>query len=342
MKKPLPTIKTRSTTICDFFEAIEEAFSTNDYKEVRMYFYGVTVSGWSKIRNKVIAWKKKSKSRTVTAYIGTDHALTEPAALEKLQDDGVNVFILTDYIGIFHPKLFIFAGPKVNLLLSGSNNLTGNGLISNVEFATSIQLQSLVDSVKGWEEEIHRSSSELTADLLSNYKKQRSNRLRGLEKAKIPWQFTWKERRNLDRKAKKKSAKIRFPIPLAEKNLIYEVMPRETGAEGSQIQILKQVAINFFGMPDRVGASISLKLINVESKESRQLTMTYNENITFRLSIHEAAFPSRPCFLIFHPKRIGVFEFTVISEAENPAAYEKIDRRLKSRGVDRRRYEIVK
>jgi hypothetical protein len=342
MKKPLPTIDTRGTSISDFLKAIEDAFSVTTYSTVRMYFYGVTLSGWVMIRKKVCAWLKKNPSRKIIAYVGTDHALTDPSALEKMRADGITIYLLTDYTGTYHPKLFIFEGRSDVLILSGSNNLTGYGLISNVEFATSIKLPKLDSSVKKWEAEIHRSSSVLTSSLLSSYKRQRDDRQKNLENAKVSWQFTWKERKKARRVAGKKTATIKSPIALEGKTLIYEIMPRETGTDGSQIQILKPVAIKFFGIPDRMGSTITIWLKNVETEESRSLSMTYNNNTTFRLSIHEASFTARPCFVVFRRTKAKRFDFAVISESENPALYGQIDSRLPSRGDGARRYEIVK
>ena len=342
MKKPLPTIDIRDTSISDFLKAIEDAFSATTYCTVRMYFYGVTLSGWLIIRKKVCLWLKKNPSRKVIAYVGTDHALTDPSALEKMRVDGITVYLLTDYTGTYHPKLFIFEGRGDVLILSGSNNLTGYGLISNVEFATSIKLPKLEGSVKKWEAEIHRSSSLLSANLLSSYKRQRDVRQKNLENAKVTWQFTWKERKKAGRVAGKKKANIKSPIALEGETLIYEIMPRETGTDGSQIQILKPVAINFFRIPDRMGATITIRLKNAETEETRSLLMTYNNNTTFRLSIHEASFTARPCFVLFRRTKAKRFDFTVISEAENPALYAQIDSRLPSRGNGARRYEIIK
>ncbi|PTY00566.1 hypothetical protein DB345_00230 [Spartobacteria bacterium LR76] len=301
-----------------------------------MYFYGATQSGWDEIRTHAKQWLRARNKRTIEAYIGTDHALTEPEALTAMKQDGVAVFLLTCYSGIFHPKLIVFSSNKYKLLLSGSNNLTRSGLSSNIEFATAVKIPAGAERFVNWESAIHNSSNALSKTLLKDYEQQRNQRLKKLQKSNVPWQFTWRKRRKA---AVRKGASIqpKLPIKLEEGTLLYEVMPKETGPMGSQIQILKQVAIGYFGLPNRVGSSVSISLTNVTTGEERCLTMTYNSNTTMRLSIHEASYTERPCFLLFQPKRKKSFDFAVISEALDPMQFQFLDNILGGRRQRKRR-----
>lgn len=341
MNKPLPTIDSGDTTICDFLKSLETAFGPESKaKEVRMYFYGVTQSGWARIRGYVRAWLTVDPSRKISAYVGTDHALTEPEALTEMTKDKVEMFILTDYCGTYHPKLLVFAERSTLLVLSGSNNLTAAGLSTNVEFATSIRIPMNSAAVAQWETEVSRSSSPLTEDLLKQYKRERDKRQKKLKSADVSWQFTWK-RRKKSRGQSVNGNEPKQPITLGAETLVYEIMPKETGTAGSQIQILKEVAIGYFSLPNRVGATVTITLRNQDSDETRQLSMTYNENSTFRLSIHEAAFPARPCFLVFKREALKQFSFVVVSEGDRPTQYADLDKRLGKKRISKRRFKII-
>ncbi len=149
----------------------------------------------------------------------------------------------------------------------------------------------------------------------------------------MPWQFTWRKRRKTPIR-QGAAVQTKLLIELKEGTLLYEVMPKETGPMGSQIQILKEIAINYFGLPDNVGSSVAINLTNVSTGEIRQLTMTYNANTTMRLSIHEASYTERPCFLMFQRVNKNSFNFAVVSESLDPVHFQFLDKKL---GVKRPR-----
>ena len=342
MTNALPTINDYAWSCSDFLTSMRSAFKSDlRCSNVRMYFYGATETGWAEIKSHAKKWLNARNGRTISAYIGTDHALTEPEALVAMSEDGVSVYLLTCYSGIFHPKLIVFCGAKDMLLLSGSNNLTRSGLSTNIEFATAIKIPASSHRFKKWESAVHNSSDALTTDLLKDYEQQRNQRQKMLQDSDVPWQFTWRRRRKVKPRTgaaiRRKSA-----MPLTSGALLYEVMPKETGPDGSQIQILKDVATGFFSLPNRVGSSIEINLTNIATGESRYLTMTYNRNITMRLSIREASFTARPCFLIFRKDSPRAFRFEVISEADEPILYQELDEMLGGRVGNRRRLKFIR
>lgn len=337
----LPTISSQDCDLCDFLDSLKDAFSDkSQYDKVVMYFYGATWSGWNEISKNATAWLGARKGRSIQAFVGTDHALTEPEALAAMRMDGVEVHLLVCYSGVYHPKLVAFHNKDKVLLLSGSNNLTRRGLSKNIEFATSVVISSKAEKFLQWGEAIKNSSDALTDDLLNNYQQQRDKRKAALRNANVEWGFTWKKRRQT--KARKGAAiDAELPIKLEKDVLLYEVMPKETGANGSQIQIVKPVALGFFDLPNTTRESITVELKNTSSGEKRSLKMTYNENTTMRLSLHEASYTERPCFIIFKKVRIRKFEFCVISEALDPVQFQALNNRLGPRKSRVRRYEIV-
>lgn len=337
----LPTIASPTLNCGEFLASVRLAFDSGDqHSEVRMYFYGATQSGWDEIRDHAKAWLGRGPSRKITAFIGTDDAVTEPEVLVSMRADGVDVRLVVSYSGIFHPKVIVFAGAPEWLLLSGSNNLTRRGLSSNVEFATSVRIHENSKALADWEGAIGASSEILNDAALKEYRVARNKRMNALRKSKQTWQFTW-NRRIKSRLATPKSIEASLPIPLVKGTLVYEVMPKETGQMGQQVQILKPLAITYFGLGNVVGESLEIQLRNVVTESSRGATMTHNPNITMRLSIHEASFTERPCFLLFRKIAPKSFDFAVVSRAVDPSQYACLDTMLKARKGHQRRYKLM-
>lgn len=129
--------------VTDFLAAAEQVCETDKQAlQLRLYFYAATESGWKRIRKSILNWRKARDGRAVTAYIGTDHALTDVAALEAMHEEGIEVRLMRHYKGIFHPKVIWFVGKADSTILAGSNNLTEDGLRNNIEFATVTTLAS--------------------------------------------------------------------------------------------------------------------------------------------------------------------------------------------------------
>lgn len=341
----LPTIASPTWNCGEFLASVRIAFDSDaEHSEVRMYFYGATQSGWDEIRHHAKKWLGRRPTRTITAFIGTDDAVTEPEVLVSMRADGVEVRLVVSYSGIFHPKVILFAGAPEWLLLSGSNNLTRRGLSKNVEFATSIRVPANAGPLAQWEGAVLDSSVPASKALLDGYRAQRNLRIQALQGINQSWHFTWNQRLNSGpRNGHDGSSAVRasLPIPLVGGTLVYEVMPKETGPMGQQVQILKHLAIAYFGLGNVVGKSLEIQLRNVVTESSRSLTMTYNPNTTMRLSIHEASFTERPCFLLFRMIAPRSFEFAVVSRAVDPSQYACLDQMLKSRKGRQRRYKLI-
>jgi HKD family nuclease len=76
----------------------------------------------------------KSRNRAV---VGLGFGLTDPPAVEQLDDAGVDVRVVADSEALtpsqFHPKLYLVEGDGQLTTFSGSANLTGGGWTTNVE-----------------------------------------------------------------------------------------------------------------------------------------------------------------------------------------------------------------
>src|SRR3972149_4973494 len=109
MTSPLPTVQGAGWTVAHFHDSLLSLLkSEKSTRELRLYFYAVTSQGWQLIRSAARRWKAHREDRSIVAYIGTDHGVTDPDALQAMQADGVRVKLLMHYDGVFHPKLVWF------------------------------------------------------------------------------------------------------------------------------------------------------------------------------------------------------------------------------------------
>ena len=298
---------------------------------LRMFFYAVTCSGWREIRKTVKRWQRLAKGRSVVVYAGTDHALTEPAALEMMQGDKVDVRLMEEYQGVFHPKVVWLEGTDANVVWVGSNNLTKAGLLQNIEFAVVVRSAEVPEPLKRWAEAVAAGSSALTSERLASYASERRHFEVSRAKAEATT-FTW---------SKKKEPTSHLVSDTAIGDLILEVMPRETGTDGTQIQFPRQAVEAFFDLTD-VGAQKAIILSPRGIAESRSLTMTVFDNRTVRLSISDLEYRDRPCVIVFRRMGDRRVQFDIVPQSIFPTRYrELLSRCGKRTRKGSRRWAIV-
>jgi len=300
-----------------------------------MYFYAATESGWKQLRKSILNWCKAQNNRTVTAYIGTDHALTDAAALAAMQSEGVEVRLMRHYTGTFHPKVIWFVGNAGSTILAGSNNLTEDGLRNNIEFATVTTLAQVDANLQAWHDEIHKASEPTTAALIKSYAQEKEKYGRQRAASGQGGEFTWSKRTS-GASVKKPKSKLSAAVGSGGPRLILEVMPRETSEEGRQVQIPLAVARSFFGLGNTAGSSINLELKNSDTQESRTLVFTLNHNSTARLSIRELEYSNRPCVLVFTKRGRGKFDFEIVRRAIDPSRFDALIAECKQKAPVRR------
>lgn len=336
LSQAAPTMRTAAWAITDFLSAFDRACATDKQScQLRMYFYAATEPGWKRIRKSILNWRKSHGTRAVTAYIGTDHALTDAAALEAMQNEGVEVRLMRHYRGTFHPKVIWFVGKPEGTILAGSNNLTEDGLRNNIEFATVTTVAELDANLHKWHDEIHKASEPATAALIKSYAKEKEKYGERRALSGQGGEFTWSKRTS-GASVKKPKAKSSAAAVSGRPGLILEVMPRETSEEGRQIQIPLAVARQYFGLGNTVGSSINLQLRNADTQESRTLVFRLNPNSTARLSIHEIEYSSRPCVLIFTKRGRGRFDFELVRRAIDPSRFDALIADCTQKPPDRR------
>lgn len=278
-----------------------------------MYFYAFTDAGWDNLRADIVAWMQRKKGRRVTLFAGTDHAITGPDAIRRAKRDGVQVWIPVRHRGVFHPKVMWLKGRNAHSVWVGSNNLTRDGLEHNVEFAVLLKSRSVPRMLQEWARKVESASDKATEKLLRSYENQRKKFEKNRAEAKATT-FTWRERTEPD---------ASLPLSASEAgDLILEVMPKETGAGGRQLQLPTSAAREFFGLGRRKSTRISLR--RLPEGKPRPLTMTVFGNNTVRLTIRDLEYRDRPCVMRFRREAPSRFAYDIVPESIFPRAYRKL------------------
>ncbi|MDA8126575.1 MAG: phospholipase D family protein [Deltaproteobacteria bacterium] len=313
MHTMLPTCTLNSWSVTSMRDSLcTELIHDKEFDTLQMFFYAITLSGWNEIRGPVLRWMRSKKKRAVTVYVGTDHAITDPAALELMQTSAIDVQLMNSYRGIYHPKVVWLRGKIRSLVWVGSNNLTKDGLLHNIEFAVLINANKIPKELSRWASGVALGSQPLDAELLQSYKQDRKNFEKTCTKAKTTT-FTW------SRKHEPEKGRV---ITVQKGDLIIEIMPEETRG-GNQIQFPKEAAREFFGLKS-VGEQKMIKLRRKGETEIRSLLITVFKNNTVRLSINELEYRDRPCVITFHKTRSDLITFDIVSESIFPTRYRDL------------------
>lgn len=322
----LPTMQDAAWTVAQFNDSFMALLRTDrEAEELRLYFYAVTSAGWRLVRRQARRWLSQARGRRIVAYVGTDHGITDADALNDMQSDGVSVKLLLHYDGVYHPKVVWFVGGTGGgTVLVGSNNLSLDGLLYNVEFATLTRLNAADGNLTAWHDAVDGCSVDLTADLLDSYRREREGFGSKRATAGVAATFTWSRRTGARRRGPRPRGPARGLGAARRGDLVLEIMDRETGTGGSQIQIPMDAAQPFFGLPNRGGASIQVQLRNTATGEDRTLTMTRYANHTTRLVIHELDYRDRPCVIVFRRTAPTRFTFEIVRESLEPGRYRAL------------------
>lgn len=313
MHTHLPTCTFESWTVTSLRDSLlAELRKDKSSKVLKMFFYAITRRGWMEIHKAVKQWEGFSRHRAVIVYVGTDHAITEPVALEMMQGDKVEVRLMKTYQGVFHPKVVWLEGKDNNVVWVASNNLTRDGLLYNIEFAVVVKSRDIPAELEKWADAVKLGSEILTPDLLQSYKTERQKFEGNRAKAKATT-FTWSRKREPARKKRP---------DVTAGNLIVEIMPKETGLDGTQIQLPLAAAKTFFGL--KKGVSKTIILSPKGSEESRPLKMTIFGNNTVRLSIFDLEYRDRPCVIVFQKLEDARTCFEIVAQNIFPTRYKAL------------------
>lgn len=313
----LPTGRFDTWSFASFRDSLKKELDDDrDGEQLKLFFYAVTTSGWNEVEASITAWVSAKRGRTCTLYAGTDHALTDPNALEEMSVAGIHVRVMETYRGVFHPKAAWLSSANGHRIWVGSNNLTKQGLSQNIEFGATFTFRRIPRDLRTWAEAVHSGSTELTDEILASYRRQRA----AFERKRADsgsLTFTWRRRKEPS------SATTAPHLSPGSGDLIIEIMPKETGSGGSQVQIPLAAARSFFGVR-KGSASRRINLRPVGVHQSKTLTMTIFANNTIRLSLAELGYRDRPCLVVFRKRRASVFEYEVVSQSVFPTRYKAL------------------
>lgn len=132
--------------------ALVAAFESGDFTE----FLGVSAfASVAGVRGLLAAVGGATPAlATVRVVVGVDQKATSQEALQellKLEALGGQAYVFYQAgPAIFHPKFYLFEGPKKALLLLGSANLTAGGLFQNTEATLAISLDLTKRADRHW------------------------------------------------------------------------------------------------------------------------------------------------------------------------------------------------
>jgi len=315
--KLLPTWPQTGKPYCTKYrdELIEFLQRDKISKTLDMYFYAITKSGWDDIWPFIDGWQKGHKGRKTSIYCGLSNWVSEPAALQSIREQLPNTaFVISRKKGVFHAKAFVFHGFAYATCFVGSNNLSRQGFQTNFELGVIVRLArgawSAPKGLLSWERAVQSAALPLTADILGIYTEE-FNKMEHL-----PRNSGVVGRKRVEHGVAAKAAGL--PLP---HTAILEVMPKETGTGGSQLQIPLHVARAFFGL--RRGRQKSVTLHDEATGRVSTLTLTDYPNITRRLAISRLAVEPRPC-VIWFKKENGKYRFDIVSRRKDPDEYNRL------------------
>lgn len=315
-RRYLPTWNAGQWTVADLRDSVISTLNADRRcMTLTMFQYAVTQAGWDQLRDAVLKWRDSVSGRVVRLIVGTDHGITDPGALQRIQHDGVDVRVMVAYQGVFHPKVWWLHGHKKHVVWVGSNNLTRDGLLNNVEFALLIRSAHTPTNLRQWARALQSASKSLTSEILDSYREQR-RKFESPRKRIGLGPFTWTE---------KTEATSGMATPGANPgDLVVEVMPRETGKDGRQLQLPVRAAGEFFGVRGK-GSS---KRIRLAAKKTpgppKQLTVSCFGNDTVRITLSDLEYRDRPCVIVFRRKTPRRFEYEIVPENIFPSRYKRL------------------
>ena len=310
----LPTGRFEGWSVTDLLDSLVSTLANGtNADELRLYFYAVTISGWRQLKKPIATWKSRQGNRRVVAYIGTDHGITDPRAVEEMANSGVEVRVMQHYSGVFHPKVVWLAGSGEHYLWVGSNNLTRDGLLNNIEFAIHIKATAAPQELVSWAKGVDAGSVPFSDSLLTSYRAERDQ----FEKRRAAARqatFTWSRKAEPKRQSTGPSG--------VRGSLILEIMPEETRG-GNQIQIPRAAAREIFGLKE-LGDQVTISLRLKGESDYRPLVVTVFGNNTVRLSVNELEYGDRPCVIVVRRQKRNTFEFEIVSESVSPGRYRTL------------------
>jgi len=144
-------------------KSLMEALSNKNYNSFQCIVAFASRKGITGLTEHII--NAKSHIQNFRVIVGIDEKGTSKEALEALLEWEVECFVFSVRQKIIvHPKIYLFEGDQLNMAIIGSNNLTGTGLVNNIESSVQIKYtndeSNLIDQIKEYFNPILNTSGE--------------------------------------------------------------------------------------------------------------------------------------------------------------------------------------
>jgi len=338
--------------ISPLYLEIEKALSGNRYSEFRALIAYVSWGGINLIRKGLETFHDSGNS--ISLIIGLGGGINESQTLrylmQRLPRAKICVFHSSTKNYTFHPKIFIFRNIDVSLFFIGSNNATGGGLFCNTECCVKIQAENsrdkdLCDKINQiWDCYLNprmpfhsKNLKEVSEKFLSVYSKTEKKRPQkdkideevfshifpGVDMSAFPVQVLPLKRE------KKKKFTVKGNI------MLMEILRKETGADGTQVQLPREAIVDYFGFPTQGHQTVELQF---KGKASRPAVFSHFGNNTHRVSLQEITGLRRPLVIKFKREGLNIYSAELIVGKAYAHAIKKCNRQTRKYA---RRWAII-
>lgn len=300
-------------------EEICKALTSGKYTTFRILVAYVSWGGLQLIHKEIE--KFYDNGNKIFMIVGIGEGVSEPDALRYLMQRFTKAAIYVFHVPLayftFHPKMYILSNRQESLILIGSNNLTTGGLLSNSECCIKLLVNHREDSTlynninEIWEIYATPKSpfylknlQKINEKILSAYSKRREaiSRDKLLTGARAFTEIfpTIEQPQLMKRlaaieKRQKKGTYITKKKTVSNEVLLLQVL-KETGAEGTQVQIPRAAIKKYFCVSTAGHQTIEIKFKN---NPFRPAVICHFDNNTHRISIPEIARFTRPLLIKF-------------------------------------------
>ena len=307
-------------------KAINDALSKGQYKTFRALIAYISWGGIGLIHEKLEKYYDTGNKVSLIIGVGDDGSEVDALRYLKQRLPKANIYVFHVPVASykFHPKVYIFSNKKKSLLLIGSNNFTRGGLFCNSECCVKIEVENTKDKElftsmnQLWESYadpkppfFERNLHRLNDKLLAVYPKVPKRKLKTkstpfkkiidgiFPRIKMP--LTPK---TIFIKQYSKAKKIVSSSGKDGHKVLFLEILKETGADGTQVQIPIEVIKNYFNVLTDGHQTIEVK---IEDNDVRPAVICHFPNNTHRISFTEIANLRRPFLMKFIRKDLNLY-----------------------------------
>lgn len=336
--------------INSLFNEINNALSCGNYKTFRALVAYLSWEGIALIHEELEKFHDQGHKIYLIIGIGDDGS--ELDVLRYLKQRFSKAYMFVFYAPNknykFHPKVYIFDNERQSLFFIGSHNLTSGGLFSNSECCVEIEIdnhadKNLFDAINDlWNTYANPQTPfasgnlhKLNERLLRNYpegvarnKKIYFNRFHKQIGQFFPnINIPHAPGSNLARQHFKTSNVVSSNKGNKKKSLLLQVL-KETGANGTQVQIPREVIKNYFNVSSFGHQTIE---VQIEGRMVRPAVICHFPNNTHRISFPEIAHLRRPLLMKFIHKGQKLYSIEFLKAARYKQEIYKCNNQTRNR-----------